>query len=106
MKDLFKRAYEKYPEAPGGFFAGEMVDSNSDMRLAFISGYNEAEKDFELGWRDIDTILTIYDEVKGEFCDNPKAFLEKMNGLEVTPENFKKTMYTDILKRYREKKEQ
>ena len=31
----------------------------------------------ELTWSDIDLICRLADEVKNEFCDNPKAFAEK-----------------------------
>ena len=42
MKKLFKLAYEKYPETPGGYFDGEMMDGNSSARHAYIRGFEDA----------------------------------------------------------------
>ena len=106
MKDLIKRAYEKYPENFSGFFAGEMIDSSSDARMAYMSGYQDAERDLELSWRDIDMILAASEEVKNAFCDDPKNTIGRWIEGEATPEKFKKAMLSEVLKRYREKKDE
>lgn len=41
-KKLFDLAYEKYPESPGGYFDGEMMDGNSSTRYAYIRGFEDA----------------------------------------------------------------
>lgn len=42
MRKLFEMAYKKYPEVPGGYFDGEMVDGNSSARHAYIKGFEDA----------------------------------------------------------------
>lgn len=44
MKKLFDLAYEKFPEVPGGYFDGEMIDQNSSARWAYIQGFEDAVK--------------------------------------------------------------
>lgn len=53
----------------------------------------------ELTWSDIDLICRLADEVKNEFCNNPKAFTEKMSG-DVTPTEVRKMFNTEVLNRY------
>ena len=55
----------------------------------------------ELTWSDIDLICKLADEVKNEFCDNHRAFAEKMSG-DVTPAEVRKMFNTEILNRYNE----
>ena len=44
MKKLFDLAYEKFPEVPGGYFDGEMIDGNANERWAYIKGFEDAVK--------------------------------------------------------------
>jgi hypothetical protein len=44
MKKLFDLAYEKFPEVPGGYFDGEMIDGNTNARWAYIQGFQDAVK--------------------------------------------------------------
>ena len=53
----------------------------------------------ELTWSDIDLICKLADEVKNEFCDNYRAFAEKMSG-DVTPTEVRKMFNTEVLNRY------
>ena len=55
----------------------------------------------ELTWSDIDLICRLADEVKNEFCDNPKAFAEKISG-DVTPTEVRKMFNMEVLSRYNE----
>ena len=55
----------------------------------------------ELTWNDIDLICRLADEVKNEFCDNRRAFAEKMSG-DVTPTEVRKMFNTEVLNRYNE----
>ena len=55
----------------------------------------------ELTWSDIDLICRLADEVKNEFCNNPKVFAEKISG-DVTPTEVRKMFNTEILNRYNE----
>lgn len=41
---LFDLAYKLYPEVPGGYFDGEMIDGNSSARWAYIRGFEDAVK--------------------------------------------------------------
>lgn len=41
---LFDLAYKLYPEVPGGYFDGEMIDGNSNARWAYIRGFEDAVK--------------------------------------------------------------
>lgn len=62
------------------------------------------EKNHELTWGDIDLICKLADEVKNEFCDDPKAFAEKMNG-NITPTEFRKVFNMEVLSKYNEIKD-
>jgi hypothetical protein len=39
MSEIFEIAYKKYPMLPEGYFGGEVVDSNSDARQAYLQGF-------------------------------------------------------------------
>lgn len=104
MNNIYELAYKLYPEYPAGYFECEMLDGNSSARHAFVNGYETAKKDHELTWSDIDLICRLADEVKNEFCDDPKAFAEKMNG-NITPTEFRKVFNMEVLGRYNEIKD-
>ena len=55
----------------------------------------------ELTWSDIDLICKLADEVKDEFCDDPRAFPEKISG-DVTPTEVRKMLNMEVLSRYNE----
>lgn len=61
----------------------------------------ETMKANELTWGDIELICKLADEVKNEFCDDPKAFAKKFSG-DITPEEFRKVFNTEVLNRYNE----
>lgn len=44
MKELFELAYEKYPIEPCGFLYGELIDGNSEARMAFMEALENKEK--------------------------------------------------------------
>lgn len=41
---LFDLAYKLYPEVPGGYLDGEMIDGNDNARWAYIRGFEDAVK--------------------------------------------------------------
>ena len=53
-------AYKAYPY--NGDYRGQ-GDSNSKFREAYINGYQQAEKDLELTWKDIEKVCLIAKEV-------------------------------------------
>ena len=55
----------------------------------------------ELTWSDINLICRLADEVKNEFCNNHRAFAEKMSG-DVTPTEVRKMFNMEVLSRYNE----
>lgn len=54
----------------------------------------------ELTYEDMWKIATMFDEVKNDFCDNPKMFTIP----DVTPEKFRKAFGEEVLRRYEEEK--
>lgn len=45
------------------------VDHRGDVYEAFIDGYEQAEKDNELTWKDVRDILNLYEDViEMDFC--------------------------------------
>ena len=55
-----ERALEAYPELLSGSIFGPLpVDLNKACREKFQEGYEQAEKDLGLTWKDIDIILKI-----------------------------------------------
>ena len=59
-----KRALEAYPD----FDAGSVKIIQGFQRQCYINGYEQAEKDFELTWEDMKTIIELDGNV-GE-CDD------------------------------------
>jgi hypothetical protein len=58
---------------------------NCSSKEAFLLGYYQAEKDFELTWEDVRDILNLYEEViEMDFCEDD---------------------YGEVLKRFKERKE-
>lgn len=58
----------------------------------------------ELTWGDIELICKLADEVKNEFCDDPKSFAKKFSD-DITPEEFSKVFNMEVLSRYNEIKD-
>ena len=59
-------ALEKYPkkiEWVGNQWDGAPFDVNSEKRFYYRKGYEEAEKDLELTWEDIEAIDQIFTDV-------------------------------------------
>ena len=54
------------------------------------------KRNIPLTWEDIKRIGELFEEVKNDFCDNPKIF----NLPEVTPENFQQAFCKEILRRF------
>ena len=62
MSKAEERALEKYPqkvEWVGNQWDGAPFDVNSESRVAYKQGYNQAEKDNELTWEDMREIYCI-----------------------------------------------
>ena len=89
MSKAEDRALEKYPIVMSQYSDNcKEYDSNESDRLTFIEGYHQAEKDLELTWEDVKKIEAICFKVDIE-CD-----LEE------------KEYYEEVLKRFKERKEQ
>lgn len=72
-------------------------DENLRERKGFVKGYHQAEKDLELGWRDIRIILDIENDILCE-CNSQKELV-----IETYPKG--EDYYGEILKRFKEMKE-
>lgn len=58
MSKAEERALEAYPIVMSQYSDNcKEYDSNESDRLTFIEGYQQAEKDLELTWEDIDRIV-------------------------------------------------
>ncbi len=68
-----------------------------DMMSAYEEGYNQAEKDLELGWEDIPKIFSISEQLKTSwwFRDNEQT---KLIGTQVFLE--------EVLKRFKEQRDE
>ena len=86
MSKAEERALEAYPKETRDI-GGIVVDIGHPqyMRDLYIEGYHQAEKDLELTWEDVRDILNLYEEViEMDFCED---------------------IYGEILKRFKERKE-
>ena len=89
------RALEAYPIVMSQYSDScKEYDSNESDRLTFIEGYHQAEKDLELGWEDIRTILNIENDILSE-CNSQKELV-----IETYPKG--EDYYGEILKRFKE----
>ena len=81
-----------HPMAIGGDAFADMVDS-FNVNPAYVAGYKEAEKDLELTWEDIRSIIII----------NEKYTTMLLNS---TPWDgiYTKTEYEEVLRRFNEQK--
>ena len=53
--------YKKIGDADG-VMTGESVESQQYIRVHFIEGYEQAEKDLALTWEDVAILITIYEQ--------------------------------------------
>ena len=83
------RAIEKYPIEMYEEVGWRCVDKNSDKRKYFIEGYHQAEKDLELTWEDMRRIYLLV------------ISISDMQGWKGTD----KSIYQEVLKRFKEMKE-
>ena len=112
MSKAEERANEKYPLMQDGDKEGlealkyigmefdSVYDYNSvrySQQAYFIEGYQQAEKDLELGWGDIRIILDIENDILCE-CNSQKELV-----IETYPKG--EDYYGEILKRFKSKKE-
>lgn len=63
---------------PSKNWAGERPYSKVDYSRGYDDGYEQAEKDLELTWEDIDIILKISPFVDEQHCDNNREFCEEV----------------------------
>lgn len=89
---------EEYIPICGGFEIKES-DFNSDRRFGCKIGYEQAEKDLMLTWEDAYKIVSLAEEVKNDFCDNPNMFSILKP---ITVNEFKKVFNEEILRRFNE----
>lgn len=67
------------------------VDVNEYARNKYQEGYEQAEKDLELTWEDIETICNIESDLWEEVCEGKR-------------EDSREPYYTAVLRRYNESK--
>jgi hypothetical protein len=82
MSKAEERALEKYPYA-------------EICREKYLEGYHQAEKDLELTWEDIETILNVENDLLHE-CNSQKELVIK-----TYPKG--EDYYGEILKRFKER---
>ena len=83
-----ERALEQYPVEMYKEVGWRCVDKNADKRKYFVEGYQQAEKDNELTWKDIK-----------EICVQSVLVEVDLGGL-VSDERH----YTEVLKRFKAQK--
>jgi pyruvate-formate lyase-activating enzyme len=95
MSKAEERAKETYPLRDAEHVYDE--ERVIEAREYFIQGYNQAEKDLELGWEDIRTILNIENDILSE-CNSQKKLV-----IVTYPKG--EDYYGEILKRFKEMKD-
>ena len=91
MSKAEERALEVYPPklvTYGDLFGEETLDDNSLKRIVFIEGYQQAEKDLKLTWKDIADILDITDVIAND--DSMEERLKTMSEEEYCQEVLKR----------------
>ena len=89
MSKAEERALEAYP-----IESHEMYDDLYRQRNAYFKGYHQAEKDLELGWKDMRELYIIFAEVDTEI---------ELCKTDIKAETI--GYYQEILKRFKERKE-
>lgn len=87
------KASEKLHDYYGSAMLSVVQFDGRDIKNAYIDGYRQAEKDFELTWEDISALRVILDDVEQEF---KKGLHEDKDYIGYCKE---------ILKRFKERKE-
>ena len=82
-----KKALEKFPILFGERMGYDKTNLQQERRNAFEKGYHQAEKDNELTWEDINTIIGLYNDLDDKTLCNPKRACK------------------EILKQFKERKE-
>ena len=95
MSKAEERAFEAYPIVMSQYSDNcKEYDSNESDRLTFIEGYQQAEKDLELTWEDIQKIdvliYAVLDEEKYK-----RYYTQDRDG----------DFYEEVLKRFKERKD-
>lgn len=96
MSKAEERALDKYPkkiEWVGNQWDGAPFDVNSESRVAYKQGYNQAEKDLELTWEDM---MAIHKCIKDAMNYHLYKMLEGAEG--------QKIVYQEVLKRFKAQK--
>jgi hypothetical protein len=92
MSKAQQRALEAYPpkyvkqERHSKRMQSERIDTHQPMRAIYIKGYQQAEKDLELTWKDIEKVCLIAREV------------HQFRGF------WSESVYQEVLERFKEKK--
>lgn len=88
------KRYEKYGEHKQMVLSGF---DGYDMMTAYEEGYHQAEKDLEMSWEDIPELFRISEQLKTSwwFRDNEQT---KLIGTQ--------TFWEEVLKRFKERKEE
>ena len=74
-------------EPPKDYCISAHADHFNGFVEGFIDGYHQAEKDLELGWKDINTIIGLYNDLDDKILCNPERACK------------------EILKQFKERKE-
>lgn len=82
-----KKALEKFPILFGERMGYDKTNLQQERRNAYEKGYQQAEKDLELGWKDINTIIGLYNDLDDKILCNPERACK------------------EILKQFKERKE-
>lgn len=78
---------------------GSLDDLTYMARTWVQKGYEQAEKDLALTWEDAYKIVSLVEEVKNDFCDNPNMFSILKP---ITVNDFKKVFNEEVLRRFNE----
>lgn len=90
MSKAEDRALEAYPH-----YTAENITEVTNARYFFANGYEQAEKDLALSWKDIETIIEIFYDLNKEIRD--ENFSIEKYGTE--------KYFTEILNRFNKSKE-
>ena len=87
MSKAVEKAYKAYPLTEDNHLNHEW----NAKRVGFQQGYEQAEEDLELTWKDINNIKLLTDQVE---CDY----------VEIDKKLYTKDFYEEVLKRFKERK--
>ena len=92
-EDKALKAYPKKIEWVGNQWDGAPFDVNSESRVAYKQGYNQAEKDMELTWEDM---MLIHKCIKDAMNHHLYKMQEGVEG--------QKVVYQEVLKQFKAQK--